>query len=295
MSYIWYSDDQCSAEEGRLTFTSTCQSANFYGQAYYGIGVCTSTSAYALQFYTDSSCTSKLYPNPIFNKPGVCGDDPVGNGDTAAITCVARSSGGGGGGGSFFSATGDPTPLALGVGLGLVALIILVAAAVYYFFCRKSPGSAGAPASAYQQVPNAPQSFQAYQQQAFQQQTYQHQPMALAPQQAPQSFQQPSFQQTYQHQAMAPQQPSESMPLVFKQQFKGAKPWAQALSRQTTPSYEAPIEQAHQDAPGPPALGEVGEEASMEEEAAEEGVSMEEEAAEEQGAESMGGELEGGA
>ena len=220
MSYIWYSDDQCSAsaEEGRITFTSTCQSASLNGQTYYGIGVCTSTSAYTLQFFSDSNCSNKLYPSPIFNKLGVCGDDPVGNGDTAAITCVARSSSGGGGGGSFFSSTGAPTPLALGLGLGAVALITLVAAAVC-IFRRKSPSSALAPA--YQQVPTAPENFQ---------QPPQQPPQQLSQQPPQQPYQQPP-QQPYQQEQQKislpleqPQQPSESMPLVFKQQLKGAKP-----------------------------------------------------------------------
>ena len=130
MTYTWFQDSSCRSVKGQLVLTGACQSASFNGHNYYGIGVCTSNTAYTLQFYANSYCT-QLLPTPAFNPPGVCGSDPLGVGSSGEITCVGRPSGGGGGG---ESAPLNATYVYMASGLGAVLAI----ATGCFYYCRRT-------------------------------------------------------------------------------------------------------------------------------------------------------------
>ncbi len=103
-------------------FNGACQEATFFfsGVNVYGIGKCTSASAYSLQLYGFPNCAGPALPHD-FNAPGVCGTDPTGSGSSGEITCVSAASGGAGGAAGINMSF---VYLAVGVGAALILLTV---------------------------------------------------------------------------------------------------------------------------------------------------------------------------
>ena len=90
--------------------------------------MCTSTTAYTLQFYATPDC-KQPQTTPTFDPPGVCGSDPLGMGLSGEITCVSNPNpnsnpGNSGGGGNWWGSVSLPVAIVCGV-LALLAAVIV--------------------------------------------------------------------------------------------------------------------------------------------------------------------------